>query len=119
MKYRYWYKTHGRVCQGTCVILGCTSTHIQLKPDNAQAFQIETRNVILETIEMSDLIKVGDVVKYNEGRADGLLPDDMVGEAREVQQTAQGTKKVRVVTPTGGSALIEEFRLVKVQKLFG
>lgn len=68
---------------------------------------------------MSEIIKVGDLVKYNEGRADGMLPDDMVGEVRETQQTAQGTKKLRVVTPTGGSALIEEFRLVKVQKLFG
>lgn len=68
---------------------------------------------------MSDIIRVGDVVKYNEGRADGLLPDDMIGEAREVFSTIQGTKKVRVVTPTGGSALIEEFRLTKVQKLFG
>lgn len=68
---------------------------------------------------MSDIIKVGDMVKYNEGRADGLLPDDMIGEVRETQQTAQGTKRVRVVTPTGGSALIEEFRLIKVQKLFG
>lgn len=68
---------------------------------------------------MSDIIRVGDVVKYNEGRADGLLPDDMVGEVRETRKTAQGTRRVRVVTPTGGSALIEEFRLVKVQKLFG
>lgn len=68
---------------------------------------------------MSEIIKVGDLVKYNEGRADGMLPDDMIGEVRETQQTAQGTKKLRVVTPTGGSALIEEFRLVKVQKLFG
>lgn len=68
---------------------------------------------------MSEIIKVGDLVKYNEGRADGMLPDDMIGEVRETQQTAQGTKKLRVVTPTGGSALIEEFRLVRVQKLFG
>lgn len=68
---------------------------------------------------MSEIIKVGDLVKYNEGRADGMLPDDMIGEVRETQQTAQGTRKLRVVTPTGGSALIEEFRLVKVQKLFG
>ena len=68
---------------------------------------------------MSEIIKVGDLVKYNEGRADGMLPDDMVGEVRETQQTVQGTRKLRVVTPTGGSALIEEFRLVKVQKLFG
>lgn len=68
---------------------------------------------------MSEIIKVGDLVKYNEGRADGMLPDDMIGEVRETQQTVQGTRKLRVVTPTGGSALIEEFRLVKVQKLFG
>lgn len=68
---------------------------------------------------MSEIIKVGDLVKYNEGRADGMLPDDMIGEVRETHQTVQGTRKLRVVTPTGGSALIEEFRLVKVQKLFG
>lgn len=68
---------------------------------------------------MSEIIKVGDLVKYNEGRADGMLPDDMIGEVRETQQTVQGSRKLRVVTPTGGSALIEEFRLVKVQKLFG
>lgn len=68
---------------------------------------------------MSELFHVGDVVKYNEGRVDGQLPDDMIGEVREVQSTAQGTKRVRVVTPTGGSALIEEFRLTKIQKLFG
>lgn len=119
MKYRYWYRTNGRVCAGTGVILGCNLGQVQIKPDFAQAFQIESANVILERVDMSELLKVGDMVKYNEGRADGLLPDDMIGEVRETLKTAQGTKRVRVVTSTGGSALIEEFRLVKVQKLFG
>ena len=68
---------------------------------------------------MSELLKVGDMVKYNVGREDGLLPNDMIGEVREVQQNAQRTRRVRVVTPPGGSALIEEFRLTKVQKIFG
>lgn len=101
------------------MILGCSERHIQIKPDNAKAVQLEISNVVLENVEMSELIRVGDVVKYNEGRVDGQLPDDMIGEVREVQSTIQGTKRVRVVTPTGGSALIEEFRLTKIQKLFG
>lgn len=68
---------------------------------------------------MSEIIRVGDIVHYTNGRADGQLPEDMIGEAREVLTTAQGPRKVRVVTPSGGSVLIEEFRLTKTQKLFG
>lgn len=119
MKYRYSYRTQGRMCAGTGEILGCNLGQVQIKPDFAQAFQIESANVILEVVDMSELLKVGDMVKYNTGREDGLLPHDMIGEVREVQQNAQKTRRVRVVTPTGGSALIEEFRLTKIQKIFG
>lgn len=65
------------------------------------------------------IASVGMMVRYVPGRADGVLPEDMVGEIREIVRTAQMSKRCRVVTPTGGSALIEEFRLEEVKVILG
>lgn len=65
------------------------------------------------------ILKVGDIVQYVSGKQDGVLPDTMKGEVREVLGTVQGPKKCRVVTNCGHSGLVEEFRLEKISVIFG
>lgn len=65
------------------------------------------------------IASVGMIVRYAPGRADGALPEDMVGEIREIVRTTQMTKRCLVVTQTGGTALIEEFRLEETKMILG
>jgi len=65
------------------------------------------------------ILSVGMMVRYVEGKSDGALPEDMVGEIREVVRTAQLARRCRVVTQTGGSAMIEEFRLEEARMILG
>lgn len=65
------------------------------------------------------ILSIGMMVRYADGKCDGALPDDMVGEVREIMRTAQLTRRCRVVTPTGGSAVIEEFRLEEAKMILG
>lgn len=65
------------------------------------------------------ILKPGMLVKYTDGGYDGQLPQNMVGEVRSVESNAQGTHRCRVTTSTGGSALIEEFRLEQIQIILG
>lgn len=65
------------------------------------------------------ILKTGMLVKYTDGGYDDQLPRGMTGEVRSIESNAQGTRRCRVTTPTGGSALIEEFRLEQLQIILG
>ena len=64
------------------------------------------------------ILKVGDIVQYVSGKQDGVLPDTMKGEVRELVSTSQRVV-AKVVTNCGHSGWVEGHRLEKISVIFG